>query len=464
MTRKKKIVFFIVFGIFAFAVCRFIFGIKWKMVTPMPHGRYWHDSVLGPDGKIYTMGGTVHKVVRGFKKGKGFLGWSIDKYNSGPRTNLIYDPKTDTWEYGRGVPGFTVRGKNRWLVYDTQKDKCFGLFKPKDKIYPADKYDRWDSKVEKKYMVSINDFDKKYYKFYKTELERQGVGISLITGIDGRIYWLGGMGRFQGNGESIVLPYNPKTGQWPEAVENRIRESPAVYRYYTVYQTEVPAMHEVRIGFDAVTASDGKIYAIAGMHYIIKPPHGHVPEVSKTMECYDPQTNKWTYKKSLPRPRMRFAAVITKDDKIYVLGGAAGDMTLDSTPILDTVEVYDPKTDEWTFRHPMPAPRYTHAAVLGADDRIYVIGGEEKRRGSPLKSVLIYDPKKDTWTKGPDMTVHRSCLSAVATPDGKIYAIGGSDVGAYERREKINIFVPKKMESYTGKVQDTVEVLDINDL
>ncbi len=59
------------------------------------------------------------------------------------------------------------------------------------------------------------------------------------------------------------------------------------------------------------------------------------------------------------------------------------------------------------------------------------------------------------------MNIPRSTLAAVATPDGKIYAIGGTDVGAYNVRETMNFFLPEKMELSTGKLQKTVEVLDI---
>ena len=63
--------------------------------------------------------------------------------------------------------------------------------------------------------------------------------------------------------------------------------------------------------------------------------------------------------------------------------------------------------------------------------------------------------------KSPPMKLHRDSLAAVATPDGKIYAIGGTDAGAYERRELLNYFLPASKKLYKGKVQDTVEVLDI---
>ncbi len=54
----------------------------------------------------------------------------------------------------------------------------------------------------------------------------------------------------------------------------------------------------------------------------------------------------------------------------------------------------------------------------------------------------------------------------MAAPDSKIYAIGGTDGGAYKRNDQwkhLAGLIPKdELGDYTGKVQDTVEVLDIN--
>jgi hypothetical protein len=43
-----------------------------------------------------------------------------------------------------------------------------------------------------------------------------------------------------------------------------------------------------------------------------------------------------------------------------------------------------------------------------------------------LGSVEIYDPKTNGWSWGPSLRMPRWGLSAVLGPDGKIYAIGGS--------------------------------------
>ncbi|HDS16194.1 MAG TPA: hypothetical protein ENN66_06210 [Proteobacteria bacterium] len=79
--------------------------------------------------------------------------------------------------------------------------------------------------------------------------------------------------------------------------------------------------------------------------------------------------------------------------------------------------------------------------------------------------VFIYDPVADTWEEGPSLNLPRSTLAAVSTPDGKIYAIGGTNAGAYSSTKSlINAFLSQEKEHYTGRVQDTVEVLDTKSL
>jgi hypothetical protein len=92
------------------------------------------------------------------------------------------------------------------------------------------------------------------------------------------------------------------------------------------------------------------------------------------------------------------------------------------------VECYDPAADNWMERAPMPLPRQNMSAALGADGRIYVIGGFESYSGStPQKDVQIYDPRTDRWVEGPSLNTPRGDHAVVATPDGKIYVIGGTD-------------------------------------
>ncbi|HDS01534.1 MAG TPA: hypothetical protein ENO07_05895, partial [candidate division Zixibacteria bacterium] len=269
--------------------------------------------------------------------------------------------------------------------------------------------------------------------------------------------------------ENIVLPFDPIKRKWPEVTSERVNYSQYSYSYRTIYNTEVPPMNVHRIDHEVVTTSDGKIFVMGGRHEKLKigirneyVGTGEI-EVLDSMECYDPTTNKWEFRKPMFNKRFLFAVVVGPDDKIYVFGG--GDKYNEdprSRKVYDTTEVYDPKTDTWTYRAPMPEPRFAHAGALGADGKIYIMGGSLGQDESPpLRGVFIYDPAQDTWEKGPSMLLPRSTLAAVATPDGKIYAIGGTDAGAYKIKKAISLYLPPPPKDYEGRVQETVEMLNI---
>ncbi len=432
--KLRKTIKFLIISLLILISLTFAARADWQFVSPMPHGRYGHDATLGPDGKIYVMGGMVFEVKNKMLTYK--------KYNDGRYSNLVYDSESDAWQYLEPVPGWGYLGQ--WMTYDQEKQE-------------------WQYHGYKHGMTIPEDVR-------KSDIERQGNGVSIVAGKDGLIYWIGGNGKYSwlGKGENIVFPYDPLNSTW--AIEEFYEKTADSDAHGLIIRKNIPDMQERRIDHRAVILSDGRIFVLGGyrkeeLRYrdsdsqrlsvkILKP-------VSATMECYDPKVKKWRYRTPLKSERMLFAAVVGPDDKIYVFGGAQGLATRDSTPILDTTEVYDPVTDTWTSRRPMPAPRDSHDAILAADGKIYIMGGAATTKGPPLKDVFVYDPVNDSWQKGPSMNYPRANLAAVATPDGKIYVTGGTDVGTYKGAETINKFLPRKKKVYAGKVQDTVEVLDI---
>lgn len=269
------------------------------------------------------------------------------------------------------------------------------------------------------------------------------------------------------NVENFVLPYNIQLDDWPKA---KVIEVNGGGLRKTIYEASMPPMNEPRCDHQAVVTASERIYVLGGwreetaVNKLGDTYNTGKNIVSKTMEYYDPKTNRWEYRSPLRRARMTFAAVVGKDSKIYVFGGAAGMSDDPSTPILDTVEAYDPKSNSWSRRKPMPTPRYDHAAVLAADGRILVMGGAESF-GNISSAVYIYDPTADSWERAPDMILPRAALAAVATLDGKIYAIGGTDVGAYKIKNNwthLTSLIPRsELGDYKGKVQETVEILDM---
>ena len=87
-------------------------------------------------------------------------------------------------------------------------------------------------------------------------------------------------------------------------------------------------------------------------------------------------------------PRRNAAAIAVKD-KIYVVGGYNGSTALNS------VEIYDPLTNQWTFAEPMHVKR-SSAAITHSDGVVFVVGGYTG--SSFLNSVECFNLDSQTWT------------------------------------------------------------------
>lgn len=85
------------------------------------------------------------------------------------------------------------------------------------------------------------------------------------------------------------------------------------------------------------------------------------------------------------------------------------------------VEAYDPATNAWTARAPMPGPRRAMKAMV-AGGRIYVMGGGHG--GTGFSSGYVYDPAVDAWSSIADAPRIRG-VYAGAELGGKLYVMGG---------------------------------------
>ena len=183
-------------------------------------------------------------------------------------------------------------------------------------------------------------------------------------------------------------------------------------------------MHVARSDL-GVAVVNGKIYAIGG--------HAEDGYLG-TNEEYDPATDTWTYKKPMPTPRGRFGIAVYKN-KIYCIGGdvAGGYFSNDSITVVN--EVYDPATDTWETKTPIPTLRRGVGANV-VNGKIYLIGGivpyDPSSTGfSHLSLNEVYDPETDSWSTRAEMpTAVISSRSAVI--DSKIYIITGGSNQIYD--------------------------------
>jgi N-acetylneuraminic acid mutarotase len=173
-----------------------------------------------------------------------------------------------------------------------------------------------------------------------------GPGFSGVTGvINNQLYVLtscvGGDGVCDPYVPSGFYRYNPVTDRW------------------TSLQTPSTTHLE---GMGAVIG--GKFYVVGGQFS------------SGQLDVYDPATNQWTIKAPMPEQRSLGAAA-SAAGQLYVFGGVRMDPEAGSALTVATTKAYNPATDTWTEKAPMPTPRMGIAAsrvVVNGQVRIEVAG------------------------------------------------------------------------------------------
>ncbi|MDF0667672.1 MAG: kelch repeat-containing protein [Nitrospira sp.] len=174
----------------------------------------------------------------------------------------------------------------------------------------------------------------------------------------------------------------------------------------------------------AAAALDGKIYVVGGFE---KPSFGNLLNfgITPSVEVYDPATDRWALKAPLP-VGLHHVGIAVVDSRLYVIGGYTKSGFTVWNPVA-TVYAYDPATDRWTERASMPTARGA-LAVTEHEGKLYAIGGYDRKANNP--QVEVYDPLLNTWTTRASLPTPRDHLASAAVA-GKIYAIGGRVNGDY---------------------------------
>ncbi len=184
----------------------------------------------------------------------------------------------------------------------------------------------------------------------------------------------------------------------------------------------------------AVAAFAGHVWVIGGFNPSAEP--------VTTVERYDPATNSWDARAPLPIP-VHHAAAVTVDDRLFVLGGYTGGRI--SWAPLDTVWEWTEARGAWEKRTPMPTARGA-LAVAALGGRIHAIGGSA---GDPLRAHEVYDVAANRWTAANAMPTARDHLAAVAFQD-RVWAVGGRASFMGEQYANVEVYDPATDSWRTG--------------
>ena len=181
--------------------------------------------------------------------------------------------------------------------------------------------------------------------------------------------------------------------------------------------------------FPGVAVVNGKIYVIGGGES--GGAFGY-----NVVEVYDPLSNSWTTKAPMPTARYGLQALAVYG-LIYAIGGYGfGPNSQDNNyAAVSTVEVYDPANDTWGSDYPMPTPRRTFSASV-FDNKIYVFGGIGHALN--LAEVEVFDPVTNSWSYKAAMPTARAG-SCATTFGNAIYVLGGESISGNGPSEDLNI-------------------------
>ena len=288
----------------------------WTTKASMPTAR-WLLATEQVGNILYALGGANPNII-------GVLA-----------TVEAYDPSTNTWTTRASMPtarqGLGVTAINGILYAVGGLDAAGNLLATVEAYDPSNNI--WTTKAS-------------------MPTARTGLGVTAINGI---LYAVGG--DVGGAITRTVEAYDPGGNTWT---------------------TEAP-MPTARSGLGA-TAINGILYAFGGSSASAGD--------EATVEAYDPSSNTWTTKVSMPTQRALFGAT-SINGILYAAGGVS--KVLNQFIVVATVEAYDPSTNTWTTKASMPTARYAFAGTA-INGMLYAVGGFDDAAVSIVGTLTAYQP------------------------------------------------------------------------
>lgn len=242
------------------------------------------------------------------------------------------------------------------------------------------------------------------------------------AGVNGKLYVFGGFERDGSNGPFVTArseAYDPATNTWtalpdqPEAITHAgtavdgavvyfaggfLGDHPGpqtshVWRYDTDARTwsRGPDLPGAR-GGGALVRVGRQLHFVGGTE---RNGHTYLRDSPEHWVLDLDGGTSWRAAAPLPNPRNHLGAVAL-NGLIYVIGGQhLGDEYGGNQ---DDVHVYDPATNTWTERAPLPSPiGHLSSSTVVLDGRILVFGGVTQGQRK-VATVLEFDPAQNRWS------------------------------------------------------------------
>jgi len=183
---------------------------------------------------------------------------------------------------------------------------------------------------------------------------------------------------------------------------------------------------EEAVGF----AIGNKGYLGTGQTFVVGPNNSWTTTYNDFYE-YDPATDSWSQKSSLPGPPRAYAVGAVIGNTGYVGLGGNDDQSASFTDFY----AYDPATDTWTSRASMGGSGRADAGVVANGNNIYIIGGINFPNFNGFSSCRMYDAVTDSWVSAPVFSGGVIMAPVVQNAGGRVFAGTGYNSGFVARND-----------------------------
>lgn len=194
--------------------------------------------------------------------------------------------------------------------------------------------------------------------------------------------------------------------------------------------------------------ADGRVLIAGGLRFTGTGGEARVEYLS-SVEIYDPRTGEFTAAPSLQIPRAYHTATHVPGTALTVIAGGERPALQDGVSVSESIrlaEIYDESTNEFLPAIQLNHARSRHAAAAGALGGRVVLAGGYTTSGDALNSTEVFDPEAREFRPGPSLLDNRGEPALVAGASGELFVIGGFGGGELVRRT--DILVPRSSGVY----------------
>ncbi len=182
-----------------------------------------------------------------------------------------------------------------------------------------------------------------------------------------------------------------------------------------------PGFGRDRPGASRTRLRDGRVLIAGGA---VADPDLGVDVPVTTVEILDPRSGRRAAAAPLHSPRAWHEATLLGDGRVLVTGGVDPDVAYEKDAA--QAELWDPATGRWRAVDGLPRIR-DHTATLLGDGRVLVVGGHgvENECHRTSDEAALFDPATARMTPAGKLAERRGGHDAVLLADGRVLVVGG---------------------------------------